>query len=187
MDQSDLADTPPLQFIAGVAQDLQIPDERAISLATNWVAGHCRSRIVEVRWQDVVLRWQDAVVIVHMCTFCSCEAVSADSCAHSTTCSASQHAYATTAPLLPVLLEQAYTAAKKGDDVASAQCLFQLANILAVLPIIEPGSGQVELISDELKGWADRDILLRLQEVLMQVLQQEPAQQKVVSGMLGLS
>lgn len=48
MDQSDLADTPPLQFIAGVAGDLQIPDERAVSLATNWVAGHCRSRIVEV-------------------------------------------------------------------------------------------------------------------------------------------
>lgn len=48
MDQSDLADTPPLQFIAGVAGDLQIPDERAIGMATNWVAGHCRSRIVEV-------------------------------------------------------------------------------------------------------------------------------------------
>lgn len=49
MDQTDLADTPPLQFIAGVAGDLQIADERAISMATNWVAGHCRSRIVEVR------------------------------------------------------------------------------------------------------------------------------------------
>jgi len=49
VDQADLADTPPMQFIAGVAGDLQIPDERAVSLATNWVAGHCRSRIVEVR------------------------------------------------------------------------------------------------------------------------------------------
>lgn len=49
VDQSDLADTPPLQFIAGVAGDLQIPDERAVGMATNWVAGHCRSRIVEVR------------------------------------------------------------------------------------------------------------------------------------------
>lgn len=49
VDQTDLADTPPLQFIAGVAGDLQFPDERAISMATNWVAGHCRSRIVEVR------------------------------------------------------------------------------------------------------------------------------------------
>jgi hypothetical protein len=48
VDQSDLADTPPVQFIAGVAGDLQIADERAISMATNWVAGHCRSRIVEV-------------------------------------------------------------------------------------------------------------------------------------------
>jgi hypothetical protein len=48
IDQSDLADCSPLQFIAGVAQDLQIPDERAIGMATNWVAGHCRSRIVEV-------------------------------------------------------------------------------------------------------------------------------------------
>lgn len=49
IDQADLADSPPLEFVAGVAQDLQIPDERAISMATNWVAGHCRSRIVEVR------------------------------------------------------------------------------------------------------------------------------------------
>lgn len=81
---------------------------------------------------------------------------------------------------------QAYTAAKKGDDVASAQCLFQLANLLTTLPMIEPGSSQVELIADELKGWADRDILQRLQEVLQQVLE-APQQQQVVSGMLGLS
>lgn len=125
IDQSDLADSPPLEFVAGVAQDLQIPDERAISMATNWVAGHCRSRIVE-----------------------------------------------------------AYTNAKKGDQVASGQCLFQLANLLTVLPIIEPGSAQVELIADELKGWADRDILQQLQEVVGQVL--EPEQQKVVTGMFGL-
>jgi hypothetical protein len=43
---------------------------------------------------------------------------------------------------------------------------------------------QVELIADELKGWADRDILQQLQEVVGQVL--EPEQQKVVTGMFGL-
>jgi len=85
----------------------------------------------------------------------------------------------------PVCWLQAYTAAKKGDDVASTQALFQLANLLMRLPIIEPSSSQVELIADELKGWADRDILLRLQEVLLQVLE-DPKQQQVVTGMLGL-
>lgn len=79
---------------------------------------------------------------------------------------------------------QAYTNAKKGDQVASGQCLFQLANLLTTLPIIEPGSSQIELIADELKGWADRDILQQLQEVLNQVL--EPEQQKVAAGMFGL-
>jgi hypothetical protein len=69
--------------------------------------------------------------------------------------------------------------------VSSTQCLFQLANLLARLPIIEPGSSQVELIADELKGWADRDVLQQLQQVLNQVLE-APEQQKVVSGMLGL-
>jgi hypothetical protein len=49
VDEADLADSAPLQFVAGVAQDLQIADERAVSMACNWVAGHCRSRIVEVR------------------------------------------------------------------------------------------------------------------------------------------
>lgn len=85
----------------------------------------------------------------------------------------------------PVWYLQAYTAAKKGDDVASTQALFQLANLLMRLPIIETSSSQVELIADELKGWADRDILLRLQEVLLQVLE-DPKQQQVVTGMLGL-
>jgi hypothetical protein len=85
--------------------------------------------------------------------------------------------------LLPCL--QAYTAAKKGDEVASTQCMFQLANILSMLPIIEPGSSQVELIADELKGWADRDILQRLQQTLTQVLQ-APEQHKVINTMLGM-
>lgn len=49
VDDADLADSSPLQFVAGVAQDLQLPDERAVSMLCNWVAGHCRSRIVEVR------------------------------------------------------------------------------------------------------------------------------------------
>jgi hypothetical protein len=48
VDEADLADSAPLQFVAGVAQDLQIADERAVSMACNWVAGHCRARIVEV-------------------------------------------------------------------------------------------------------------------------------------------
>lgn len=82
--------------------------------------------------------------------------------------------------------QQAYTAAKKGDDVASTQCLFQLANLIAQLPVIEPGSAQVALIADELRTWTDRDILLRLQEVLLQLLE-APQQQAVVSGMLGLA
>jgi hypothetical protein len=69
--------------------------------------------------------------------------------------------------------------------VSSTQYLFQLANLLARLPIIEPGSSQVELIADELKGWADREVLQQLQQVLNQVLE-APEQQKVVSGMLGL-
>lgn len=43
----------------------------------------------------------------------------------------------------PAAVPQAYTNAKKGDQVASGQCLFQLANLLTVLPIIEPGSAQV--------------------------------------------
>lgn len=81
--------------------------------------------------------------------------------------------------------QQAYTAAKKGDDVASTQCLFQLANLIAQLPVIEAGSSQVALIADELKTWTDRNILLRLQEVLLQLLE-EQQQQAVVSGMLGL-
>jgi hypothetical protein len=79
---------------------------------------------------------------------------------------------------------QAYTNAKKGDQVASGQCLFQLANLLTVLPVIEAGSSQVELIADELKSWADRDILQQLQEVVNQVL--EPEQQKVVNAMFRL-
>jgi hypothetical protein len=53
-----------------------------------------------------------------------------------------------------------------------------------VLPVIEAGSSQVELIADELKSWADRDILQQLQEVVNQVL--EPEQQKVVNGMFRL-
>jgi hypothetical protein len=69
--------------------------------------------------------------------------------------------------------------------VSSTQYLFQLANLLARLPIIEPGSSQVELIAEELKGWADREVLQQLQQVLNQVLE-APVQQKVVSGMLGL-
>lgn len=43
---------------------------------------------------------------------------------------------------------------------------------------------QVELIADELTGWADREILQQLQEVVGQVL--EPEQQKVATGMFGL-
>jgi hypothetical protein len=80
---------------------------------------------------------------------------------------------------------QAYTAAKKGDDVASTQCLFQLANLVAKMPVIEPSSAQVDLIADELRTWTDRGVLLRLQEVLLQLLE-EPQQRAVVGGMLGL-
>jgi hypothetical protein len=76
-----------LKWLApGVAQDLQIPDERAISMASNWVAGACRGRIVE-----------------------------------------------------------AYTAAKKEDMVSANQALFQLANLLQGLPILEANSSQVNL------------------------------------------
>jgi hypothetical protein len=81
---------------------------------------------------------------------------------------------------------QAYTAAKKGDDVASTQCLFQLANLVVTLPVIEPGSAQVALIADELQTWTDRDVTRRLQEVLLQLLE-APQQQHVVNGMLGLA
>lgn len=76
IDQSDLADCSPLQFIAGVAQDLQIPDERAIGMATNWVAGHCRSRIVEVSNFDSTCEGGLLVGTAASITLCYC-------CAHS--------------------------------------------------------------------------------------------------------
>lgn len=80
---------------------------------------------------------------------------------------------------------QAYTAAKKGDDVLCAQALFQLSGLLAGLPVIEHGSSQVDLIADELKSWADTETLQRLHGMAMQLV--EPAQQQAVSSMLGLS
>lgn len=58
------------------------------------------------------------------------------------------------------------------------------ANCLTPPPSPPHAALQVELIADELKGWADRDILQQLQEVVGQVL--EPEQQKVVTGMFGL-
>eukprot|EP00882_Tetradesmus_deserticola_P011380 GHRQ01012040.1.p1 GENE.GHRQ01012040.1~~GHRQ01012040.1.p1 ORF type:complete len:479 (+),score=200.79 GHRQ01012040.1:87-1523(+) len=126
VDEADLADSAPLQFVAGVAQDLQIADERAVSMACNWVAGHCRARIVE-----------------------------------------------------------AYTAAKKGDDVLCATALAQLSSLLQGMPVLEAGSSQVALIADELKGWADAETLQRLHAMAKQLV--EPQQQQLVSSMLGSS
>lgn len=125
VDEADLADVSPLAFVAGVAQDVQIPDERAVSLAANWVAGACRARVVE-----------------------------------------------------------AYTAAKKGDDVLCATALAQLSSLLQGMPVLEAGSSQVGLISDELKGWADGETLQRLYGLAMQLV--EPQQQQLVSSMLGM-
>jgi hypothetical protein len=45
----DLGGEEPLGLIAGLAGDLNIPDERGVAMATNWVTGACRNRIVEVR------------------------------------------------------------------------------------------------------------------------------------------
>jgi hypothetical protein len=45
----DLGGEDPLGLVAGLAGDLNIPDERGVSMATNWVTGACRNRIVEVR------------------------------------------------------------------------------------------------------------------------------------------
>lgn len=78
---------------------------------------------------------------------------------------------------------QAYTAVKKGDDVAAAQALVQLSSLLLGLPILEPGSSQVELIAEELQGWADADVLQQLRDTAVRMV--EPANQKVVFGMLG--
>eukprot|EP00775_Hariotina_reticulata_P006245 gene6245-6481_t len=125
VDETDLADSSPLQFVAGVAQDLQIPDERAISMASNWVAGACRGRIVE-----------------------------------------------------------AYTATKKEDLVAANQALFQLASLLEGLPILEANSSQVDLISDELTGWAERSVLEKLKAIAVQLV--DPSRQGLVTSMLGL-
>lgn len=44
----DLGGEDPLGLVAGLAGDLNIPDERGVSMATNWVTGACRNRIVEV-------------------------------------------------------------------------------------------------------------------------------------------
>jgi hypothetical protein len=44
----DLGGETPVRLAAGLAGDLQIPDERAITMLTGWVAGACRTRIVDV-------------------------------------------------------------------------------------------------------------------------------------------
>ncbi|KAF8070922.1 hypothetical protein HT031_001003 [Scenedesmus sp. PABB004] len=124
VDVSELADSSPLGFVAGVAQDLQIPDERAIGMASNWVAGHCRARVIE-----------------------------------------------------------AYTAAKKGDDVAAATALAALSSLLGGMPLLSPGSSQVDLIAEELAGWAEPDVLARLGDTARTLV--EPEQQAVVAAMLG--
>lgn len=79
---------------------------------------------------------------------------------------------------------QAYTAAKKGDDVLCATALAQLSSLLQGMPVLEAGSSQVGLISDELKGWADGETLQRLYGLAMQLV--EPQQQQLVSSMLGM-
>lgn len=79
---------------------------------------------------------------------------------------------------------QAYTAAKKGEDVAMAQALVQLSSLLQGLPVLEANSSQVGLIADELQGWADADVLQSLQDAARNFVESD--QQKVVIGMLGL-
>lgn len=84
-----------------------------------------------------------------------------------------------------MLCTQAYTATKKGDDVAAAQALIQLASLLQGLPLLPPDSSQVGLIADELQGWADADALQQLQSAVQQLVV-EPEQQQVVIAMLGM-
>lgn len=78
---------------------------------------------------------------------------------------------------------QAYTAARQGDHVAAAQALVQLSSLLLGLPILEPKSSQVELIAEELQGWADADVLQQLRDTAAKMV--EPANREVVFGMLG--
>jgi hypothetical protein len=78
---------------------------------------------------------------------------------------------------------QAYTAAKKGDDVLCATALAQLSSLLQGMPVSDASSSQVGLIADELKGWADSETLQRLHAMAMQIV--EPQQQQLVSSMLG--
>lgn len=161
MDEAELADSTPLAFVAGVAQDLQIPDERAVAMAANWVAGHCRGRLVEVRDRlrararrrcccgavcraaHLALRATGSASLPDMHTHSLPLSFGllyphTFSLTYAHTCNAVPRHHCARCPP-----PKAYTDAKKGDDVGCATALFQLASLLSGLPMLEEGSSQV--------------------------------------------
>ncbi len=80
---------------------------------------------------------------------------------------------------------QAYTAAKKGDDVGAAAALVQLSALLQGLPVLQVGDGPVALIAEELAGWAERGVLQQLGTTAATLVEGSQAR-ALVAAMLGL-
>jgi len=121
----DLGGETPLRLAAGLAGDPQIPDERAITMLTGWVAGACRTRIVD-----------------------------------------------------------AIAALKEYKDADALMALSKLSALLESLPVLEPDSTNVELIADELEGWAEPALRSRVLELAGEA---DPKKKAVVAAMVGLA
>jgi hypothetical protein len=64
---------------------------------------------------------------------------------------------------------------------AAAASLAAASSAAACPAAVDP---QVDLISEELSGWADRDVLEKLKAIAVQLV--EPSKQSLVTSMLGL-
>jgi hypothetical protein len=92
--------------------------------------------------------------------------------------SLSNHSFA----LLPSV--QAIAALKEGNDADALMALAKLSALLESLPVLEPDSTNVELIADELEGWADPALRSRVLEIACHV---DPKKRPVLAAMVGLA
>jgi len=67
------------------------------------------------------------------------------------------------------------------NTACTAAASLAAASTAACPAAVDP---QVDLISEELSGWADRDVLEKLKAIAVQLV--EPSKQSLVTSMLGL-
>ena len=81
-------------------------------------------------------------------------------------------------------VSQAIAALKEYKDADALMALSKLSALLESLPVLEPESTNVELIADELEGWAEPALRSRVLELAGEA---DPKKKAVVAAMVGLA